>query len=113
MEKRFYDALKNNELDGLYDEKNKKWNAKTFKQLNIPNMDLFCVEMEKEEKPKSFPNMLIGATITAYSRLKLLNAIFEIGVDKFVYCDTDSIFCLGKKENLPPSIKLDDYELGA
>lgn len=113
MEKRFYDALKNNELDGLYDEKNKKWNAKTFKQLNIPNMDLFCVEMEKEEKPKSFPNMLIGATITAYSRLKLLNAIFEIGVDKFVYCDTDSIFCLGKKENLPASIKLDDYELGA
>lgn len=113
MEKRFYDALKNNELDGLYDEKNKKWNAKTFKQSTIPNMDLFCVEMEKEEKPKSFPNMLIGATITAYSRLKLLNAIFEIGVDKFVYCDTDSIFCLGKKENLPSSIKLDDYELGA
>lgn len=113
MEKRFYDALKNNELDGLYDEKNKKWNAKTFKQLNIPNMNLFCVEMEKEEKPKSFPNMLIGATITAYSRLKLLNAIFEIGIDKFVYCDTDSIFCLGKKENLPSSIKLDDYELGA
>lgn len=113
MEKRFYDALKNNELDGLYDEKKKKWNAKTFKKLNIPNMNLFCVEMEKEEKPKSFPNMLIGATITAYSRLKLLNAIFEIGIDKFVYCDTDSIFCLGKKENLPSSIKLDDYELGA
>lgn len=113
MEKRFYDALKNNELDGLYDEKKKKWNAKTFKKLSIPNMNLFCVEMEKEEKPKSFPNMLIGATITAYSRLKLLNAIFEIGIDKFVYCDTDSIFCLGKKENLPSSIKLDDYELGA
>ena len=113
MEKRFYDKLKEQELDGLYDEKNKKWVAKTFKQSNIPNMDLFCVEMEKEEKPKSFPNMLIGATITAYSRLKLLNAIFEIGVEKFVYCDTDSIFCLGKKENLPSSIKLDDYELGA
>lgn len=113
MEKRFYDALKNNEMDALYDEKNKKWVPKTFKQLNIPNMDLFCVEMEKEEKPKSFPNMLIGATITAYSRLKLLNAIYEIGIDRFVYCDTDSIFCLGKKENLPPSIKLDDYELGA
>ena len=113
MEKRFYDKLKEQELDGLYDEKNKKWIPKTFKQSNIPNMDLFCVEMEKEEKPKSFPNMLIGATITAYSRLKLLNAIFEIGVDKFVYCDTDSIFCLGKKENLPSSIKLDDYELGA
>lgn len=113
MEKRFYDKLKEQELDGLYDEKNKKWIPKTFKQSNIPNMDLFCVEMEKEEKPKSFPNMLIGATITAYSRLKLLNAIFEIGIDKFVYCDTDSIFCLGKKENLPSSIKLDDYELGA
>ena len=113
MEKRFYDKLKEQELDGLYDEKNKKWIPKTFKQANIPNMDLFCVEMEKEEKPKSFPNMLIGATITAYSRLKLLNAIFEIGVEKFVYCDTDSIFCLGKKENLPSSIKLDDYELGA
>lgn len=113
MEKRFYDKLKEQELDGLYDEKKKKWIPKTFKQSNIPNMDLFCVEMEKEEKPKSFPNMLIGATITAYSRLKLLNAIFEIGVDKFVYCDTDSIYALGKKENLPASIKLDDYELGA
>ena len=113
MEKRFYDKLKEQELDGLYDEKNKKWIPKTFKHSNIPGMDLFCVEMEKEEKPKSFPNMLIGATITAYSRLKLLNAIFEIGIEKFVYCDTDSIFCLGKKENLPSSIKLDDYELGA
>lgn len=113
MEKKFYDKLKTQELDGLYDEKNKKWNAKTFKQNKIPNLDLYCVEMEKEEKPKSYPNMLIGATITAYSRLKLLNAIYEIGVDKFVYCDTDSIFCLGKKEKLPASIKLDDYELGA
>ena len=113
MSKKYYDDLKENKLECLLDEKNKKWKPKTFKQLNIPNMDLFCVEMEKEEKPKSFPNMLIGATITAYSRLKLLNAIFEIGVDRFVYCDTDSIFCLGKKENLPSSIKLDDYELGA
>ena len=113
MSKKYYDDLKENKLECLLDEKNKKWKPKTFKQLNIPNMDLFCVEMEKEEKPKSFPNMLIGATITAYSRLKLLNAIFEIGIEKFVYCDTDSIFCLGKKENLPPSIKLDDYELGA
>ena len=113
MSKKYYDDLKENKLECLLDEKNKKWKPKTFKQLNIPGMDLFCVEMEKEEKPKSFPNMLIGATITAYSRLKLLNAIFEIGIEKFVYCDTDSIFCLGKKENLPSSIKLDDYELGA
>ena len=113
MSKKYYDQLKENKLDCLLDEKNKKWKPKTFKQTNIPNRDLYCVEMEKEEKPKSFPNMLIGATITAYSRLKLLNAIYELGVDRFVYCDTDSIYALGKKENLPDSIKLDDYELGA
>lgn len=113
MSKDYYDKLKNNELDALYDEKNKKWIPKTFKQVSIPNEDLYCVEMEKEDKPSKFPNMLVGATITAWSRLKLLNAIFDVGIDKFLYCDTDSIYCLGKKENLPPSIELDDYKLGA
>ena len=107
-----YEKLKNGDVEYLLDEKNKKWFAKTFKE-EVINKQLFCVDMEKENKPRKFPNMLIGATITAYSRLKLLNAIYDVGVENFVYCDTDSIFIIGKKENIPSSIKLDDYELGA
>ena len=33
--------------------------------------------------------------VTAYGRLQLWNAIiYAVGVDKFLYCDTDSIYCL-------------------
>ena len=112
VDKSMYEKLKNGDVEYLLDEKNKKWFAKTFKE-EVINKQLFCVDMEKENKPRKFPNMLIGATITAYSRLKLLNAIYDVGVENFVYCDTDSIFIIGKKENIPSSIKLDDYELGA
>lgn len=112
VDKIMYEKLKNGDVEYLLDEKNKKWFAKTFKE-EVINKNLYCIDMEKEIKPRKFPNMLIGATITAYSRLKLLNAIYDVGVDNFAYCDTDSIFIIGKKENIPKSIKLDEYELGA
>ena len=39
--------------------------------------------------------------VTAYGRLKLWKAIVEaVGVKNFLYCDTDSIYCLGNEEEM-------------
>lgn len=39
--------------------------------------------------------------VTAYGRLKLWKAIVEaVGVKNFLYCDTDSIYCLGEEEDM-------------
>ena len=39
--------------------------------------------------------------VTAYGRLQLWKSIiYAVGVDKFLYCDTDSIYCLRDEESL-------------
>lgn len=40
---------------------------------------------------KKCTNILIGAQITSYARLQLWETIFNVGIDKFLYSDTDSI----------------------
>ena len=52
----------------------------------------------------------IGAAITSYSRDYLLNTIYKIGYDNFLYCDTDSIHFLGRDTK---DIWIDEKELGA
>ena len=59
--------------------------------------------------------MLVGATITAYSRMYLIENIIRLGPKNFIYCDTDSIFV---KTNSLEEIKakgldIDDDRLGA
>lgn len=45
-----------------------------------------------DKKCKKFNNMLIPATITAYGRIQLFHCMKQIGFDKVIYCDTDSMF---------------------
>ena len=56
--------------------------------------------------------------VTSYGRQDLQKTICKIeelyGEDKFVYCDTDSIYCLLSVDEIKKlGIKLDGYELGA
>lgn len=55
------------------------------------NKRLYGLDMVEKDK-KKFRNVLVAATITAYGRIQLLNAILKIGVENFIYCDTDSIY---------------------
>lgn len=52
----------------------------------------FNDEAEEPEGSKYFP---MGIFITAYARNTLFNGIYKAGMDRFVYCDTDSIHLLG------------------
>lgn len=54
-----------------------------------------------------------AAFITAYGRIHLANTINEIGLDKFLYCDTDSVLFLGSESDIPDSITVHPSELGA
>ena len=76
---------------------------------------IYCNDLEKISKLKKFPNLLVGATITSYSRINLIKTIMKIGNKNFLYCDTDSILFLWNKpiDELNRIIKIDDNELGA
>ena len=73
------------------------------------------IDKEKIAKRKKFPNILVGATITAYSRIYLLETILKIGVENFLYTDTDSIFFKWNKDinKIKEKINIDNDELGA
>ena len=105
-----------------------KWNAK---------MMLNCVYGKLGEYTKQYPNTAhsladdgsintvmgepetVGKTtchisaagyITAYGRIHLANTINQIGMDRFLYCDTDSVMFLGENDiDLP----IDATRLGA
>lgn len=51
----------------------------------------------------------VGIFITSYARVFLLESINKIGMENFVYCDTDSIHFKG---DIPDNLEMDDYEMG-
>lgn len=116
VDKKTYDNAKNQDILS-YEGVN--WRVETKKQTqHIKELDLWaldCYDIEKLDNPKKkYPNLLVGATITAWSRIKLLEAIYEIGAQNFLYCDTDSVFFKWKHNKpLPTSIEIDETKLGA
>lgn len=52
-------------------------------------------------------NVYIAALITAHARLILFDKLVELGPEKVLYCDTDSVICVLKESEVPPN------ELGA
>lgn len=55
-------------------------------------------------------NVASAAFITAYGRCYLADMINQIGLDRFVYCDTDSLHILGW--DIPDNAPIDSKELG-
>lgn len=52
----------------------------------------WCCEVEPYKKPRGIIRAFAwGVWVTAYSRKALIDEILNIGLDDFVYCDTDSI----------------------
>jgi hypothetical protein len=72
------------------------WRATQSKEEDAESM-LFerygtHVLMPKVTPPPEHTNYLLAAYITSYARIKLLDAMLDVGAEKLVYCDTDSIF---------------------
>lgn len=54
----------------------------------------------------------VASYITAYGRCYLADAINAVGLDRFLYCDTDSLHVVGSAEDLiPVGDKLGEYKL--
>lgn len=55
-------------------------------------------------------DVLVASYITAYGRIYLANAINNIGLDNFIYCDTDSIHSYLKPEEIESKINIFNIE---
>lgn len=109
--------LKNeNELKSLINLESVKINKKNYK-LNecsdLVKLDNQCIVSANCLDIKSgndYFNKLIAATITAYSRIVLYDAVVALGEVNFLYCDTDSVYV--RNDDLKSNIELDPYDLG-
>lgn len=79
--------------------------------LHILDNQLIVI-VETVIKPNA-NNMFIAATITAYSRIKLWQAMRHIGFENVAYADTDSIYAWNMPDNYQEFLEIDKYELGA
>lgn len=89
-----------------------EFNFETFKWLS-KNLNV-TDELEKYYNNfNSFASYQFGCWITANCRNRLLSTIEAIGYDKFLYCDTDSIFYLKDKDTEAFFTKMneDNYKL--
>lgn len=63
--------------------------------------DWYCT-VQEYAKPRGIMRAFAwGVWITAYSRKALIEEILNVGLDNFVYCDTDSIKCFGDVKIMP------------
>ena len=91
---------------------NKMYNVKEANDIiDLPNQLVLKLVPELEENSSKYFNKLIAATITAWSRIKLYESIYDAGESNFLYCDTDSMYLKDIKPN--NQIEFDDFKLGA
>lgn len=100
--KRIVDKLMLNSLYG-------KFGSNVVRRKKVPRLegDVLDYSLSDEEEGKHY-YLPIAIAVTSYAHLLLDNAIHTTGLDKFVYCDTDSVHTLG---TLPDSW-VDSTELG-
>lgn len=71
------------------------------------------VRVVPKSEPDEVHNKFIACAITSASFRALLQAIRKIGVERFLYCDTDSVYFKNPPKDLAKRIWLDDDALGA
>lgn len=88
----------------------RKGNEKFFFQEELYTLGTMLVENNKER----CSNILIAVYITSYSRLMLWEAIKNVGIKNWLYCDTDSIFIKNWTEkSIKKILELHPTKLGA
>lgn len=77
----------------------KKENLKTYnvevqkeKKWKLGNEYINLYELKENRNLTKFPNAMIASQITSYGRIQLIKTILNIGLENFLYCDTDSVF---------------------
>lgn len=123
------DAYVFNTVKGVFDKyidyfQAKKQNAKTKGERKVAKLALnnltgklgakaklrgICSNGTYEKEQKTL-HVAAGSAVTSYARQNLIDTIYNIGFDKFCYCDTDSVHFMGHDTK---DIFIDGKELGA
>ena len=105
-----------NELNSLINLESVKINKKHYKLnecsdlVKLENQIIVSANCLDIKSGNDYFNKLIAATITAYSRMTLYDAVVALGEENFLYCDTDSVYV--RNDKLKSNIELDPYDLG-
>lgn len=109
--------LKNeNEFNSLINLESVKINKKHYKLnecsdlVKLENQFIVSASCLEIKTGNNYYNKLAAATITAYSRITLYDAVVALGEENFLYCDTDSVYV--RSDKLKSNIEIDKYDLG-
>jgi len=116
-----------NSLYGKFGQKNEKekleYDDDNYGYYRIQNMDAETGETWTETEvlhatitsdgEENAPTSLVAipSHVTDYARLRLWKIIEQVGIDKVLYCDTDSVKIRAKDKDLI-TYPIDDYDLG-
>lgn len=98
-------------LNSLYGKFGEKYKKPVYDAVYEDRLRF--VLTDEETKPKGY--LPVAIFVTSYARLHLLNTIKKVGIDKFVYCDTDSVHLVnfvntGQIETHPTELGKWDHE---
>lgn len=68
-------------------------------------------DIEKYSDSMWDADLAVASYITAYGRVKLANDINAVGLDRFCYCDTDSLHVIGEANQLDVGLELGQWKL--
>lgn len=89
----------------------RKWEVKEVSEFIKLDNHYFLSLVPIDENQKPLFNKLIAATICAWTRIKIYKTILKLGVENFIYCDTDAII-FKYFDGWDKLVELDNYELG-
>lgn len=108
-----------------FGKKNKQGKVRSYdvkvvkeKKWLLGDKILNLYDLREDRKINKFPNAMIASQITSYGRIQLLKTILSIGIDNFLYCDTDSIYFNWdwtnekEMEKLKKIVNINEFELG-
>lgn len=102
----YFAKLMLNALYGKFGQYGKRYDRFNYK-INSDTNSLERIYDGRYENDKfSGADVLVASYITAYARVYLANAINKIGLDNFIYCDTDSIHCFISPDDLKSDLTL-------
>lgn len=83
--------------DVLYDNESKQWNVDTLTEGMVEDT-LYQLRSWSPRERRYFLNYSWGCWVTAYARRMLWRCLLDAGDRNVIYCDTDSLFILGKAD---------------
>jgi len=65
-------------------------------------------DLENQNTPNKFTNVAVAAFISSWARLKLYETLDAVGIDRLLYCDTDSVTYIRRRDETP-LLPIGDY----